>query len=332
MKFSIILPVRNGGEYVKECVASILSQTYTEFTLHVLDNNSTDGTLEWLNSINDSRIEITPSSTSLSIEENWARALSIKKNEFMTLIGHDDILFPNFLERMHEQILKNSEASLFLTHFQFIDAKGEKIRDGKPMLSVYQPSEFLAQILQNKIDITGTGFIMKSADYDQIEGIPSYYPNLLFADYDLWIKLANISKLVVLKENCFAFRLHQSTTKSSTDLKMIAAFEIFVSFLCKMNEINVEFSDVIKNNGTSFLHFHCKGLSHRLLRTALINRDGFTVAMMLDKFKLFASSLKLDFAPLKTPSILAAYIIDSNPFTRKLFLIFKSIFPKPVLK
>ena len=68
-KYSIILPVRNGGEYVKECVNSIVEQTYTDFHLHVLDNYSTDGTLEWVRSLKDERIKIYPSEIALSMEE-----------------------------------------------------------------------------------------------------------------------------------------------------------------------------------------------------------------------------------------------------------------------
>src|SRR5688500_18219442 len=100
MKYSVILPVRNGGEYVKECVNSILSQTYTGFNLHVLDNCSSDGTYEWISSINDSRIVIHRSETPLTIEKNWERVLSISKNEFITLIGHDDVLDGNYLQVM----------------------------------------------------------------------------------------------------------------------------------------------------------------------------------------------------------------------------------------
>jgi glycosyltransferase involved in cell wall biosynthesis len=48
VKFSIILPVKNGGEYVKECVQSILAQSCPDFNLHILENCSTDGTAEWL--------------------------------------------------------------------------------------------------------------------------------------------------------------------------------------------------------------------------------------------------------------------------------------------
>ena len=113
MKYSIILPVRNGGEYVKECVKSILSQTLNDFDLIVLDNCSTDGTLQWIQSLNDVRIKTYPSERSLSIEENWGRIKEISNNEFITLIGHDDILDVSYLEIMDRLILQHPNASLY---------------------------------------------------------------------------------------------------------------------------------------------------------------------------------------------------------------------------
>ena len=86
-RFSIILPVRNGGDYVHDCVGSILSQTVTDFNLHVLDNNSTDGTTEWLHSLTDNRISIHPAPKPLTIEENWHRALEIPKNKFVSALN-----------------------------------------------------------------------------------------------------------------------------------------------------------------------------------------------------------------------------------------------------
>ncbi len=91
MKFSVILPVRNGGEYVKECVSRILAQSFTDFDLLVLDNNSTDGTLEWIQSVSDNRIKVYPSQMPLSIEENWGRITSIPKNEVIKLNGDNKI-------------------------------------------------------------------------------------------------------------------------------------------------------------------------------------------------------------------------------------------------
>ena len=91
-RFSIILPVKNGGSYVKECINSILKQTLRDFTLQVLDNCSTDGTREWIDSLKDERIVMYPAERPLTIEENWGRIKDVVKNEYITMISHDDIL------------------------------------------------------------------------------------------------------------------------------------------------------------------------------------------------------------------------------------------------
>src|ERR1700712_5266715 len=98
--FSIVLPVRNGGEYLKECVNSILAQTVSAFNLIILDSGSTDGTIAWLKTLNNERIIIHLSEKALSITENWDRIKTIPRNEWMTIIGHDDILYPDYLETM----------------------------------------------------------------------------------------------------------------------------------------------------------------------------------------------------------------------------------------
>src|SRR6187397_241528 len=91
-QFSVVLSVRNGWPYIKECVESILAQTYPHFDLHVLDNQSTDNTLPWLKTLKDGRIRLSTSTDDLSIVESWARVKDVAKQEYMTLIGHDDTL------------------------------------------------------------------------------------------------------------------------------------------------------------------------------------------------------------------------------------------------
>src|SRR5258708_30414372 len=143
-KFSIILPIKNGGVYVKECVKSILSQTLQDFNLIVLDNCSSDGTLEWLQSLNDNRVVIHESAKALSIEQNWARIKSIAKNEFIILIGHDDILDRNYLEIMENLIQRHPSAGLYQTHFQYIGSNGEILRNCRPMDEKQHAHEFLS--------------------------------------------------------------------------------------------------------------------------------------------------------------------------------------------
>lgn len=332
-KYSIILPVRNGGEYVKECINSIRNQTFSDFQLQVLDNCSSDGTREWIESLKDDRISIYPAEKPLTIEENWSRITSITKNEFITLIGHDDILFPNYLTAMNELISKHPKATLYQTHFTYIDSKGALIRPCKPMDEVQSATEFLAFFLANQIDTMGTGFMMRGDDYDACGGIPPRYPNLLFADFELFINLSKPGYKATAAVPAFSFRLHQSMTTTSSDLRFHESFAIFIDYLHSLQQADPAFDAVIKKYSLDFLNLYCKGLSHRLLRTPMNKRKGKSVRYFINLTKSYADKLVPgnDFDPERQFSVKFARQIDNNPVSRALFLLFKKIRTKPVL-
>jgi len=332
-KFSVILPVKNGGSYVKECVNSILSQTLPDFNLIVLDNCSSDGTLEWLQSLKDSRIVIHESGEPLSIEENWGRIINVKKNMFITLIGHDDILYPDFLAVMDRQLKSNPDASLYHTHFNYINENGTIMRPCKPMNPCMNGYEFLQAILSGSMDAMGTGFVMRSADYNALQGIPRKYPNLLFADFELWLNLIFKSYEVVAPEKCFAFRIHKSTTGTSQDIKLHQALDVFIDFLFSLEKDDLQAKKIINEFGAQFLLFYCKGFSHRLLRTSLKKRENLTVRDFIEHTKLLAAKLEIQdkYQPEQVLSLKLAIFIDGNAVLRKLFLLFKMIHAKPIL-
>lgn len=331
MKFSIILPVKNGGEYVKECVKSILAQTYPDFNVHILENYSNDGTAEWLQTLKDERISIIPSDKSLSIEENWARILSINKNEFMTIIGHDDLLDVNYLQVMNDLINQYTDASLYQTHFCFIDAKGNFIKHCKPMDEKQTASEFLYSLFTDSIDTMGTGYMMRSKDYDTVGGIPSY-PNLLFADHALWIKLTALHYKATASQESFLYRLHENLSKKSDAPKYINAFYSYMDFLAALKSDQPNVSIVIEEYITSYIQYYCRSLSHRLLKTLIDKRNGITVSGFINnciKYNRLLSS-KDQFNALKQPNIRFAKFIDDNSVLRKLYLLFRKFYNKPI--
>ena len=332
-KFSIILPVRNGGEYLKECVNSILSQTLQDFNLLILENFSTDGGPEWIKSLNDQRIKIIEADRSLSIEENWARITRVEKNEFITLIGHDDLLDSNYLEVMDALIREHPQASLYQTHFRLIDDKGKVIRSCQSMEEKQFDHDFLRSVLQNKFDLFGTGFMMRSSDYDSVGGIPDY-PNLLFADFELWMEITKKAYKVTSPKECFSYRIHQSTTKISSDLKLQAAFKRFIAYLQFLIQKDPKIDSVVKQYFISFLLAYTKSLSHRLIRSNLEARKGLSIPKFLEETRQYAEQLVpgIPFQPEKEPSIKLASFIDSNIFTGSLFRLWKKIYSKPILK
>jgi glycosyltransferase involved in cell wall biosynthesis len=313
-KYSIILPVRNGGQFVKECVQSILAQTLDNFTLHVLDNCSTDGTLEWIQSLNDDRIECCPSASSLNIEENWNRILSIQRNEFMTMIGHDDLLHPHYLQTMDALIQQYPDASLYQAHFIFIDAKGNEIRHCQPMEAIQSADEFLAAEITKTLDSMGTGYMMRSKDFDAAGGMTLNYPGLIFADYALWMKLILLSYKATTPVTAFSYRLHDNVSKLTNGQDYQQAFGEYVYFLAGLRKTHKKIALVLDRYGKQMLLYFCESLSHRLLKTPCSQRR-ITVTQYINKCRQYAALLipAQSFKPLLRPRILLAALLDNKP-------------------
>src|SRR5262249_33402950 len=114
-RFTVVLPVRNGGSYVKEDVESVLAQSVGDFTQQLPESASRVGPAEWLRTLRDARIRLWPAPAPLSIQENWRRAVALPKAEFMLFVGHDDRLDPNYLTVVDALTHRAPDAALFTT-------------------------------------------------------------------------------------------------------------------------------------------------------------------------------------------------------------------------
>ena len=95
-KYSIVIPSRNGGRYLHACVESIVSQKYKDYELIISDDHSTDGTDEYLNSLNSENITVIRPPQTMCMSEHWEWALSNASGEWLIFVGQDDGLQPHF--------------------------------------------------------------------------------------------------------------------------------------------------------------------------------------------------------------------------------------------
>ena len=326
MKYSIILPVRNGGHYLKECVNGILAQTFGDFNCIVLDNCSTDGTTEWLQSLEDPRIVLHRSDKSLTIEENWSRIKDVPKNEFMTMIGHDDWLQPFYLEEMNALIGRHPAAGLYQTHFTYIDQDGRFVRNCLPMDEHQCLHEFLSCQMARTIDSTGTGYMMRSADYDRTGGMSPGFPNLIFADYALWTDLMLKGYKATASRDCFSYRLHDSLSKTTNGMVYQAAFGKYVAHMKQMMEKDPATHAAVQRYGKDMLLYYCESLSHRLLKTPPALRS-LRVKDYIRLCEGYAQELipGQEFRPMEKIRIRAASRIDDFYISSQLFRLFRRI-------
>ena len=331
--FSIIIPFKTGKQYLLDCLQSVLAQDYPHYEIIILADitSNTDDALHAIKDLKNPKITIQLSDKNLDILQNWRRIKDLDKKEYMTILGYDDILSKGFLSCINNSINTNPDASLYHTHFNYINSNSEAIKKCQPLPTQMTASDYLEYTLKESIDIMATGYVFRSKDYDAIGGIPTSYPNLIYADAQLWIELSKKSHLVVDPSIQFSFRIHSSVTKTSKDKILLDAFILFLDYLKGLKQESANFELIIQSNLTAFAESTTKAMAHRLLRTPKMNRQGLTIDKVTNEIAGKCMKIEVAYAPFKIKSIQIARFIETTPLLNELFLLFKRIYKKPVL-
>jgi len=98
-KYSLIIPVRDGGKYLKSCIRSIIDSDYHDYELIISDNHSTDESLAIIRRFSTHKaVKIVRPKKILSMSEHWEFALSKTNGQWIMIIGADDGIFPYFFK------------------------------------------------------------------------------------------------------------------------------------------------------------------------------------------------------------------------------------------
>lgn len=98
VKYSIILPIYNGYEYLSTCIDTVINQGYSNYELIIVDDCSTDGTLDYLESIKHDRIKIIYQKENRGAIGNFSDAIKYSSGEWVMFLGVDDGLQSYFFE------------------------------------------------------------------------------------------------------------------------------------------------------------------------------------------------------------------------------------------
>jgi Glycosyl transferase family 2 len=232
---TVVIPVHNGGEHLRQCVASLARQDAVPgaFEVVLLDNASSDGAPDCLGLLPTGiPRRMLRSEQHLPIEVNWRRIVELPGvGELITILGHDDLFDPPFIRLASEALRSAQDVRLLLTHFRLIDPRGELIRPCRPMAGHESAAQFLAGRLARTRDSFGTGYVTRFADYRAAGGIPPY-EKLIFADDVIWLKLAEQAGIRILPDFCFSYRLRPSSAShTQSGDEMLAAVRRYLSFL-----------------------------------------------------------------------------------------------------
>ncbi|HMR62575.1 MAG TPA: glycosyltransferase [Anaerolineae bacterium] len=134
-RVTIGLPVFNAEKYLIQALDSILAQTYSDFTLIISDNASTDRTPQICEaySAKDSRIRFYRNNKNMGAAPNFNRVFMLSSSEYFKWAPYDDVLAPDFLLKCVEVLDQNPEVSLCYSQVKVIDECGQVRYDYDPL-------------------------------------------------------------------------------------------------------------------------------------------------------------------------------------------------------
>jgi len=111
---SVCIPTYRGAAHLGAAIDSVLSQSFGDFELIIIDDNSPDNTASIVARYTDPRIRYMRNENNLGPEGNWNRCLSESRGKFFKLLPQDDLLMPRCLERQIDVLEKDTKEGIAL--------------------------------------------------------------------------------------------------------------------------------------------------------------------------------------------------------------------------
>lgn len=250
---SVCIPVFNGEKYIRECIASVLSQSEKDFEILISDNCSTDQTIKLCNEFQDPRIRMLTSERNVGSIANFNKCIQNASGELFMLLPADDLLESDCLQILSTGFAGNASVGMAFGSINLIDEQGEKNRTNTVVEydGVFDSKGTLKLIAEKFNPLQHPMIRLKTLDglggYDLRYGC--------FCDLYLWLEVLFAGwHAFVARQPVTALRSHQDQGqalfrhKSKSNLKKLSdhyGYSLPSDFY-KKNQINLKFFEFVQ--------------------------------------------------------------------------------------
>lgn len=210
----VIIPVFNGAAYIEAAIQSVRQQTFPPERIIVVNDGSTDGTAEVVARLAeaDARVvHLARRNSGVSAARNAGIAAS--SAPFIAFLDADDIWLPEKLQRQMEAFERGGPETGFVhSSYFFINARGERLLDRNVVPPKQRGDIFMPVLLEGYVLSGSASSVAVRRDVLDKAG---HFDERLFhgEDWDLWIRLARISKVDFTPEAVVGIRVHDQSAQ-----------------------------------------------------------------------------------------------------------------------
>ena len=230
-RVTVLMPTYNVGPWVEEAVRSVLRQSYRDFELLVVDDASTDETLEVVRGIDDPRIRVASFPNNVGLSENLNRGLDLIGSELVARMDGDDIAEAEWLETGVRVLDSHPEVGVCSFGFQFFGARSSLVRfperheDSKAQMlfgcTVIVPVFRRAVMADNHLRYSTEAFPAE--------------------DYMMWADVYRVTQVYNVQRTLFHYRTHATQISTSRrEAQVVKSNEVRLKML---QWLNPDFTD-----------------------------------------------------------------------------------------
>lgn len=196
---SVVTPVYNQADTLRETIESVLAQTYTHIEYIIINDGSTDGTQEILNEYTDSITVIEQSNQGQSAALN--RAWESASGRYLMYLSADDIMYPDCIETLVTYI--DGKTIVYYPDYDLIDAQSKIVRRAE--MPDYNRDDLVVDLICQP----GLSALFCADVYRALKGWDTSYR--FIPDFEFWARMSNHGSFKHIPQVVGGFRVHEES-------------------------------------------------------------------------------------------------------------------------
>jgi len=217
---SVIITTYNRAIYLKRAIKSVISQTFKNFELLIIDDCSTDNTEQIVHSITDDRIIYYKNETNMGVHQARNNGIQMARGSFIAFLDDDDEWLPEKLKKQTELFKKLPNEYGLVYSGYLVSLNGKIVAKNMPKFK----GDCRDYLLRFNILATNTALVRRSC-FDKV-GHFEYMPSI--EDWEMWIRISEYHKFDYVPEALSIYYVHESQVSRNVK-KLIIGREIMLN-------------------------------------------------------------------------------------------------------
>lgn len=261
-KVSVVITSYNHGRFISEAIQSVLNQTFQNFEIVVVDDHSTDDTLDVIRSFEDNRIHLITSEVNLGVSITTNQGIGHAKGQYIALLASDDACLPDRLDAQVDFLDQNPHIAAVFGLPELMDEQGNSLGGSDTASKALRLPDLSAETVLAEFFFECNFLWAPSAMLrrDAVHSIGPFDARLTnLQDFDYWVRLLLSShNLYVLPQPLIRYRLlddqrNLSAPRRDTILRHHFEYAMILRHYRLLNSTRFEaiFSSPLKRHGIS---------------------------------------------------------------------------------